>query len=204
MRSKELTEKQRRVLEFIREDIRLKGYPPSVRDICRGMGFKSTSSVHAHLSALQKKGVIRKDPTKPRAIEIIEDTKRRQETVNIPIVGQVAAGTPILAVENIVNTFSISTEYLKSNHPLFMLKVKGESMIDIGINNGDYLIVENVPTAENGDIVVALIEDSATVKRFFKKDGYIVLRPENSLMEDIIVNDCTILGKVIGLFRSMK
>ncbi|KMT23037.1 transcriptional repressor LexA [Clostridium cylindrosporum] len=200
----DLTDKQEKVLEYIRKEVYSKGYPPSVREICSALGFKSTSTVHAHLTALEKKGAIRKDPTKPRAIEIIEDSKMRREIVSVPIVGEVAAGEPILAIENVIDTFPIPLDYIKSNNKLFMLEVKGESMIEAGINNGDYLIFETSLTANNGDIVVALIEDSATVKRFYKKEDYFVLRPENASMDDIIVKECSILGKAVGLFRSMK
>lgn len=199
-----LTENQEKVLNYIREEVFSKGYPPSVREICSALGFKSTSTVHAHIASLEKKGILRKDPTKPRAIEIVEDTKTRQEIVNVPIVGKVSAGSPILAVENIVDTFPLPLDYVRSNSKLFMLKVNGDSMIEAGINTGDYLIVESTPTADNGDIVVALIDDSSTVKRFFKEKDHIILRPENSSMEDIILDTCVILGKVIGLFRSMK
>lgn len=200
----QLTENQERVLNYIREEVFSKGYPPSVREICSALGFKSTSTVHAHIASLEKKGIIRKDPTKPRAIEIVEDTKARQEIVNVPIVGKVSAGAPILAVENIVDTFPIPVEYVRSSNKLFMLSVKGDSMINAGINTGDYLIVESTPVANNGDIVVALIDDSSTVKRFYKEKDHIILRPENDNMDDIILDTCTILGKVIGLFRSMK
>ncbi|MEF9951199.1 MAG: transcriptional repressor LexA [Clostridium sp.] len=199
-----LREKEQIVLDYIRDSIQDKGYPPSVREICAACGFKSTSSAHAAIHSLEKKGVLRKDPVKTRALEIVEDAKLRKEMVHVPIIGEVAAGEPILAIENIVDTFPLPMEYVKSNKPTFMLQVKGTSMIDAGINNGDLLIVESTSVANNGDIVVALIEDSATVKRFYKESDHIVLKPENSAMENMIVKDCTILGKAIGLFRTMN
>ena len=167
---------------------------------------RSTSSVHAHLETLEKNGYIRRDPTKPRAIEIIDDdfALSRREVVNIPIVGQVAAGQPILATQNIMDYFPVPPEYIhNTNNQTFMLRVKGESMINIGINDGDLLIVEQCSSASNRDIVVALIEDGATVKRYFKENGHIRLQPENDYMDPIIVEHCDILGKVIGLFRQM-
>ena len=170
------------------------------------MGLKSTSSVHAHLASLEENGYIRRDPTKPRAIEIIDEdfALSRREVINIPIVGQVAAGQPILATQNIMDYFPVPPEYIhNTNNQTFMLRVKGESMINIGINDGDLLIVEQCSSASNRDIVVALIDDGATVKRFFKENGHIRLQPENDYMEPIIVDHCDILGKVIGLFRQM-
>ena len=173
-----ITQKQSEILEYIKSQILNKGYPPSVRDICSAVNLKSTSSVHAHLESLEKNGYIRRDPTKPRTIEIIDDNFNltRREMVNVPVLGQVAAGEPILAV-------------------------KGDSMINIGIYNGDQIVVEKCNTAENGEIIVALIDDSATVKRFYKENGHIRLQPENDFMDPIIVDDCMILGKVIGLMR---
>ncbi|MGN0383213.1 MAG: transcriptional repressor LexA, partial [Eubacterium sp.] len=179
-----------------------KGYPPAVREICEAVHLKSTSSVHSHLETLETNGYIRRDPTKPRAIEIVDDNFNlvRREVVNVPIIGKVAAGQPLLAVENLEGYFPIPTEYMP-NAETFMLIVKGESMINVGIFDGDQIIVESRNTARNGDIVVALVDDSVTVKRFFKEDGHIRLQPENDYMEPIIVPDCQILGKVIGLFR---
>ena len=179
-----------------------KGYPPSVRDIGLAVNLKSTSSVHSHLETLEKNGYIRRDPTKPRTIEIIDDNFNltRREMVNVPVIGQVAAGQPLLAVENITGYFPIPAEYLP-NEETFMLNVKGNSMINAGINDGDQIIVAKRPVANNGDIVVALVNDSATVKRFYKEDDCIRLQPENDTMEPIIVDDCDILGKVIGLLR---
>ncbi len=197
-----ITEKQREILEYIKNEIMNKGYPPAVREICKAVHLKSTSSVHSHLEALEKNGYIRRDPTKPRAIEIIDDNFNltRREVVNIPLLGNVAAGQPILAVENIESYFPIPAEMVP-NGQTFMLNVKGESMINAGIFNGDKILVQQQPSAENGDIVVALVEDSATVKTFYKEDGYIRLQPENDAMEPIIVPDCRILGKVFGVFR---
>lgn len=197
-----ITKKQTEILEYIKAQILNKGYPPSVRDICTAVDLKSTSSVHAHLETLEKNGYIRRDPTKPRAIEIIDDNFNltRREVVNVPLVGRVAAGEPILAVENVVSYFPIPAEYMP-NEEVFMLTVKGESMVNMGIYEGDNIIVKKQNTARNGDVVVALVDDSATVKRFFKEDGHIRLQPENDYMDPIIVPDCEILGKVIGLVR---
>ncbi len=197
-----ITAKQTEVLEFIKQEILKKGYPPTVRDICEAVNLKSTSSVHAHLESLEKNGYIRRDPTKPRAIEILDDdfALTRREVVNVPLVGRVAAGEPILAQQNIENYFPMPVEMMP-NAEVFMLKVKGESMINVGIYEGDMILVQKQPTARNGEIVVALVEDSATVKTFYKEKDYIRLQPENDNMDPIIVNDCEILGKVIGLLR---
>ncbi len=199
-----LSAKQQEILEYLKECILKKGYPPAVREICEAVKLKSTSSVHAHLETLEEKGFIRKDPTKPRAIEILDDTFNlsRRELVNVPIVGAVSCGAPILANENIEGYFPVPPEYLH-NKETFMLKVKGDSMINAGIFHGDLVLVEKGNTARNSDIVVALIEDSATVKTFYKENGHIRLQPENDTMEPIIVEgDMAILGKVIGLFRT--
>ena len=200
-----ITSKQSEILEFMKEEILNKGYPPSVREICEAVKLKSTSSVHSHLETLEKNGYIRRDPTKPRAIEIIDDSFNlvRREVSNIPIVGNVAAGAPLLAVENITNYFPIPTEFLP-NTECFMLNVKGDSMINIGIFSGDQVLVQRQNDAKNGDIVVALVEDSATVKTFYKEDGHIRLQPENDDMDPIIVPDCMIIGKVIGVFRFLS
>ena len=197
-----ITAKQSEILEYIKNQIINKGYPPSVRDICEAVHLKSTSSVHAHLETLEKNGYIRRDPTKPRAIEIIDDNFNltRREVVNVPLIGQVAAGQPILAVENITNYFPIPAEFL-NNSETFMLNVKGDSMINMGIYEGDQIIVRKQNTASNGEVIVALVDDSATVKRFYKENGHIRLQPENDFMDPIIVDDCEILGKVIGLIR---
>ncbi len=199
-----LSEKQRKILDFLKQEILTRGYPPSVREICDAVGLKSTSTVHGYLERLEKKGLIRRDPTKPRAIEILDDTTYvfKKELVNVPIVGRVTAGQPILAVENIEDTFPIPAQYLhNTQNDVFMLSVKGDSMIEAGILDGDLVIIEKKPTAQNGDMVVALIEDEATVKTFYKEVDHIRLQPENSAMEPIIVKDVTILGKVIGVIR---
>lgn len=200
-----ITEKQSQILEYIKAEILTKGYPPSVRDICQAVNLKSTSSVHSHLETLEKNGYIRRDPTKPRTIEILDDSFNlvRREMVNVPIVGTVAAGQPILAVENIENYFPIPSEYMP-NEETFMLKVKGESMINAGILDGDNILVKRQTTAKNGDMVVALVEDSATVKTFYKENGHIRLQPENDYMDPIILPDVEIIGKVFGVFRFFK
>ena len=197
-----ITDKQREILEYIRDTILAKGYPPAVREICEAVHLQSTSSVHSHLETLEKNGYIRRDPTKPRTIEILDDdfALTRREMVNVPVIGTVAAGMPILAEENIEDYMPIPVEMLP-NKEVFMLKVKGESMIDAGIFNNDRVIVAKQDTAMNGEMVVALVEDSATVKTFYKEDGHIRLQPENDYMEPIIVDDCQILGKVFGVFR---
>lgn len=197
-----ISSKQREILEYIKQEILNKGYPPAVREICEAVHLKSTSSVHSHLETLEKNGYIRRDPTKPRAIEIIDDNFNltRREVVNVPIIGQVAAGQPLLAVENIENYFPIPTEFMP-NAETFMLKVKGDSMINAGIFNGDKILVQKQSDAQNGDIVVALVDDSATVKTFYKEDGHFRLQPENDTMDPIIVNECSILGKVFGIMR---
>ncbi len=200
-----ISSKQREILEYIKSEILNRGYPPSVRDICEAVHLKSTSSVHAHLSSLEKNGYIRRDATKPRAIEIIDDQYNlsRREVVNVPVVGTVAAGQPLLAVENIDNYFPIPSEYLP-NVETFMLKVSGESMINAGILDGDLVLVAKQSIARNGEMVVALVEDSATVKTFYREDGFFRLQPENDHMDPIIVKgDLRILGKVIGVLRLM-
>lgn len=199
-----ISAKQLEILEYIKSQILDRGFPPAVRDICEAVNLKSTSSVHSHLETLEKNGYIRRDPTKPRAIEILDDSFNlmRREMVNVPIIGHVAAGEPILAEQNIENYFPIPMEFMP-NKQTFMLKVKGESMINAGILDGDYVLVEERDTAANGEMVVALIEDGATVKTFYKEEGIIRLQPENDTMEPIIVPDCTVLGKVIGVFRFM-
>ena len=199
-----ITDKQREILEYIKETILKKGYPPAVREICEAVRLKSTSSVHSHLEQLEKNGYIRRDPTKPRTIEIIDDTFNlaRREVVNVPLLGTVAAGAPILAQENIENYFPIPVEMLP-NKEIFMLKVKGDSMIDAGIYNGDRVILAKADTARNGEIVVALVDDSATVKTFYKEKGRFRLQPQNASMDPIILDEVQILGKVIGLFRLM-
>ena len=197
-----ISKKQEEILSYIKEVILQKGYPPTVRDICDAVHLKSTSSVHAHLETLEKNGYIKRDPTKPRAIEIIDDSFQlvRHEMASIPIVGTVAAGQPILAQQNIDGYFPLPVEMVP-NCETFVLKVKGDSMINVGIYSGDSIFVKVCNTANNGDTVVALIDDSATVKTFDKEDGHIRLQPENDTMDPIIVDDCQILGKVFGVFR---
>lgn len=197
-----ISAKQQEILDYMKENILKRGYPPTVRDICEAVGLKSTSSVHSHLETLEKNGYIKRDPTRPRAIEIMDDSFNviRHEMTSIPIVGTVAAGQPIFAEQNIDGYFPLPVEFVP-NKETFVLKVKGESMINVGIFDGDSIFVEVCNTAKNGDIVVALIEDSATVKTFYKEKGHIRLQPENDTMEPIIVPDCQILGKVFGVFR---
>lgn len=199
-----ISAKQQEILEYIKETILKKGYPPAVREICEAVHLKSTSSVHSHLETLEENGYIRRDPTKPRTIEILDDcfNLTRREVVNVPLVGAVAAGQPILAQENIENYFPVPSELLP-NQEAFMLKVKGDSMINAGIFDGDQIIVAQQETAENGDIVVALLDDSATVKRFFKETDRIRLQPENDAMDPIFATDVQVLGKVVGLIRFM-
>ena len=211
-----ITPKQQEILDFMKSRILEKGYPPSVREICEAVSLKSTSSVHAHLETLEKNGYIRRDPAKPRAIEIMDsafnqamkesfiqsptDNEYSRELVNIPMVGTVAAGEPLLAVENVTDYFPVPVDMLP-NAETFMLRVKGDSMINMGIYEGDQLIVERKNTASNGEVIVALVDDSATVKRFYKENGHYRLQPENDDMDPIIVDHCEIIGKVIGLIR---
>ena len=200
-----ISKKQQEILEYIKSQILQRGFPPAVREICEAVNLKSTSSVHSHLEALEKNGYIRRDATKPRAIEIIDDNFNlvRREVVNVPLVGTVAAGQPMLAVENIEGYFPVPAEYMP-NAQSFMLKVKGDSMINAGIFDGDLVMCEEAQTARNAEMVVALIDDSATVKTYYKEAGYYRLQPENDTMDPIIVQDgeLQILGKVIGLFRT--
>jgi repressor LexA len=204
MKKKPLSGKQLEVLEFIKSELFKKGYPPSVREICEAVGLKSTSTVHGHLERLERKGLIRRDPTKPRAIEVLDSSPLSiaRDMVDVPIVGKVTAGQPILAVENIEDTFPLPADFLRGDDS-FILTVRGESMIEAGILDGDYVVVKQQNYANNGDIVVALIEDEATVKRFYKEKDHIRLQPENSLMEPILVQQVTILGKVTGVFRRL-
>lgn len=197
-----ITKKQQEILDYIKEEILKKGYPPAVREICEAVQLKSTSSVHSHLETLEKNGYIRRDPTKPRAIEICDDNFQmvRTEMVSLPVIGNVAAGAPILAEENIESYFPVPADMVP-NGESFVLKVKGDSMINAGIYSGDQIFVNACNTAQNGDTIVALIDDSATVKTFYKENGHIRLQPENDYMEPIIVDDCQILGKVFGVFR---
>lgn len=200
-----ITAKQSEILEYIKSEILKKGYPPAVREICEAVHLKSTSSVHSHLETLEKNGYIRRDPTKPRAIEIMDDSFQivRHEMVSIPIIGTVAAGLPILAEQNIEGYFPIPTEMVPKGES-FVLKVKGDSMINVGIYNGDQIFVNSCNTAQNGDTVVALVDDSATVKTYYKEDGHFRLQPENDTMDPIILDNVEILGKVYGVFRLLK
>ncbi|MCI9142517.1 MAG: transcriptional repressor LexA [Lachnospiraceae bacterium] len=197
-----ISQKQQEILDYIKDEILRKGYPPTVREICETVRLKSTSSVHSHLETLEKNGYIRRDPTKPRAIEVCDDSFQtvRTEMVSLPIIGNVAAGQPIFAEENIVDYFPVPAEVVPKGES-FILNVRGDSMINAGIFNGDRVFVNASCTAQNGDIVVALIDDSATVKTFYKENGHIRLQPENDTMDPIIVENCQILGKVFGIFR---
>ncbi len=200
-----ITKKQQEILDYIKDEILSKGYPPAVREICEAVNLKSTSSVHSHLETLEKNGYIRRDPTKPRAIEICDDSFQmvRTEMVSMPVIGQVAAGQPILAQQNIDSYFPVPADRVPKGES-FILNVKGDSMINAGILNGDQILVNVCNTANNGDIVVALIDDSATVKTFYKENGHIRLQPENDTVEPIIVEDCQILGKVFGVLRFFR
>ncbi|GIN61659.1 LexA repressor [Robertmurraya siralis] len=201
-----LSKRQQDILEFIKDEVKLKGYPPSVREIGEAVGLASSSTVHGHLARLESKGLIRRDPTKPRAIEILEADEEanipKSRVVNVPIVGKVTAGLPITAIENVEEYFPLPERFAADDEHVFMLEIMGESMIEAGILDGDYVIVRQQQSASNGDIVVAMTEeDEATVKRFFKEKDYIRLQPENSTMEPIILRNVSILGKVIGVYR---
>ncbi|MFD2682684.1 transcriptional repressor LexA [Bacillus seohaeanensis] len=202
-----LSKRQNDILEYIKEAVRTKGYPPSVREIGEAVGLASSSTVHGHLARLESKGLIRRDPTKPRAIEILnleEDNIPRQNVVNVPLIGKVTAGQPITAVENVEEFFPLPERLAPADEQVFMLEIMGDSMIEAGILNGDFVIVRQQQAANNGDIVVAMTEeDEATVKRFFKEKDYIRLQPENSIMEPIILRNVSILGKVIGVYRQV-
>ena len=200
-----ISPKQQEILEYIKETVLKKGYPPAVREICEAVHLKSTSSVHSHLETLEKNGYIRRAPTKPRTIEIIDDefNLARRELVSVPIVGTVAAGQPILAAENIEDYFPIPASMLP-NAEVFMLRVKGDSMVNAGIFNGDCVIVRSQNTADNGDMVVALLDDSSTVKTYYREDGHYRLQPENDTIDPIIVDQVQVLGKVIGVFRLLN
>ncbi|PKR83318.1 transcriptional repressor LexA [Heyndrickxia camelliae] len=202
-----LSKRQQDILDFIKQEVKLKGYPPSVREIGEAVGLASSSTVHGHLSRLESKGLIRRDPTKPRAIEVLDlmdDSIPQQAIVNVPLVGKVTAGLPITAIENVEEYFPLPEYLAPGEENVFMLEIVGESMIEAGILDGDYVVVRQQQTANNGDIVVAMTEENeATVKRFFKEKDYIRLQPENSTMEPIILSNVTILGKVIGLYRQV-
>lgn len=208
MRNTQATDKQQKVLDYVKEQIKKEGYAPSVREICKALDLKSTSTVHGYLSRLEKKGLIQKAALKPRTLRIVseqDDEKTfytSKEMVDVPIVGKVTAGLPILAVENVEDTFPLPIDFV-SNSETFMLRVRGDSMIDAGILDGDLVLVKKQNNAENGDIVVALIEDEATVKKFYKEKNYIRLQPQNQFMQPILVPTCTILGKVAGVFRKL-
>jgi len=204
----DLSSKQLKILEFIKREIHSKGYPPAVREICKAVDLKSTSTVHGHLEKLEKKGYIRRDATKPRAIEILDKDSdngifTRKEIVYVPIVGKVTAGQPILAVENIEDTFPLPIEFVE-NSSVFMLSIKGESMIEAGILDGDYILIKQQNFASNGEIVVALLDEEATVKRFYKEKDHIRLQPANQFMEPILTKEVTILGEVSGVYRRIK
>lgn len=197
-------DKQSQIYEFLKVYTENKGYPPSVREICEAVSLKSTSTVHGHLKRLEKKGLIKRDPTKPRALEIVEFMQPKREMISIPIIGNITAGTPILATENIEDTFTLPLNFVKHDNELFILKVNGNSMIKAGINEGDLAIIEKRTSANNGDIVVALIEEEATIKRFYLEKDHIRLQPENDSMEPIIVENCSILGKLVGIYRDYR
>ncbi|ALC81152.1 MULTISPECIES: transcriptional repressor LexA [Bacillus] len=202
-----LSKRQLDILQFIKEEVKRKGYPPSVREIGEAVGLASSSTVHGHLARLETKGLIRRDPTKPRAIEVLEDEVvqiPQSQVVTVPVIGKVTAGSPITAVENIEEYFPLPDRLVPPDENVFMLEIMGESMIEAGILDKDYVIVKQQTTANNGDIVVAMTDDDeATVKRFFREDNYIRLQPENSLMEPIILQNVSILGKVIGVYRTI-
>ena len=200
-----ISAKQEEILEYIKAQTLQRGYPPAVREICDAVHLKSTSSVHSHLETLEKNGYIRRDPTKPRAIEIIDDefNLARREIVNVPVIGEIAAGEPIFAEQNIEGYFPLLPEDVPTGES-FMLKVRGESMINVGIYDGDKILVKKQNTARNGEIVVALVEDSATIKTFYKEDGHYRLQPENDTMDPIIVDRVEILGKLAGLYRTYR
>ncbi len=209
--SEKVTKRQQAVLNCIEESIREKGYGPTVREVCQKLNLSSPSTVHVHLKALENKGLIKRDPLKSRSIALTYPlTQAADETpiirpsfsklVDLPLVGNVAAGTPILAEENITDVITLPTDIV-GDSPSFLLSVRGESMIEAGINDGDYVVVKQQPVADNGDIVVALMDDGATVKRFYREENYVRLQPENSSMDPIITRDCTIAGKVVALFR---
>lgn len=202
-----LSKRQQDILDFIKQEVKSKGYPPSVREIGEAVGLASSSTVHGHLARLESKGLIRRDPTKPRAIEVLqleEDNIPKQNTVNVPLVGKVTAGLPISAIENIEEYFPLPEQLVPTDEQVFLLEIVGESMIEAGILDGDYVIVRQQHTANNGEIVVAMTdEDEATVKRFFKEKDYFRLQPENANMEPIILREVSILGKVIGLYRNV-
>lgn len=198
MRMRSSQANQKRILDFIKSEIEMKGYPPSVREICQAVGLKSTSTVHAHLNHLEEQGLIRRDSTKPRALEVLDGSHQRGRSV--PLVGRVTAGQPILAVENIED-YLVLPQSMLGQDDVFCLRVQGESMIDMGILDGDIVVLRQQDSADNGDIVVALVEDEATLKRIFYEDGHVRLQPENITMEPIIVENAAVLGKLVALVR---
>ncbi|OPJ63662.1 transcriptional repressor LexA [Clostridium chromiireducens] len=201
---REIMTKQSEIYEYLKTYTENKGYPPSIREICEAVSLRSTSTVYSHLKRLERKGMVKRDPSKPRALEISALSIHKKEIISIPIIGTITAGTPILAEENIEDTFQLPLDYIKHDRELFMLRVYGESMVNAGIRDNDLAIIEKADNARNGDIVAALIEDSATIKRFFKEKDCIRLQPENDTMEPILVYDCKIIGKLVGIFRSFK
>ena len=202
-----LSKRQLDILTFIKEEVKSKGYPPSVREIGEAVGLASSSTVHGHLARLETKGLIRRDPTKPRAIEVLDEEELnipKSAVMNVPVIGKVTAGLPITAVENVEEYFPLPETFAAPDEQVFMLEIMGESMIDAGILDKDYVIVRQQSSANNGDIVVAMTEeDEATVKRFYKEDTHFRLQPENPSMEPIILQNVSILGKVIGVFRNI-
>lgn len=204
---KKVSKRQEDILAFIKEEVRTKGYPPSVREIGEAVGLASSSTVHGHLARLESKGLIRRDPTKPRAIEVLDtadEAVKKKDVLHVPLVGKVTAGMPITAIENIEEYFHIPSSYATSDDHIFMLEIMGDSMIEAGILNGDYVIVKQQSSANNGEIVVAMTEENeATVKRFYKEEHHFRLQPENATMEPIIVEKVSVLGKVVGLYRTV-
>ena len=205
--TQKISKRQEAILTFIKEEVRAKGYPPSVREIGEAVGLASSSTVHGHLARLESKGLIRRDPTKPRAIEVLDQDDlvvSKSSVIHVPLIGKVTAGIPISAIEDIQEYFPLPDKYGAAEDELFMLEIMGESMIEAGILDGDYVIVKKTSTAENGEIVVAMTEeDEATVKRFYKEKTHFRLQPENSSMDPILVNQVSILGKVVGLYRNV-
>jgi len=195
------SQREAEIIRYIKHSIQSRGYPPSVREIGEAVGLKSSSTVHNYLCRLEEKGLLRRDPTKPRAMEILDDDKDSfREMIMVPILGRVAAGTPLLAVENMEDMFPMPADFAGRGE-FFMLRVKGNSMVEAGILEGDLVLVRQQPSVNNGDIAVALLDDEATIKRFFREDGHIRLQPENYQLSPIIVDDVTVLGKVTGLVR---
>ncbi len=201
---KGLTKRQREILTYLMESMQRRGYPPSVREIGAALGLTSSSTVHSHLAALEKKGFIHRDPSKPRAIEILKDgaSQPPKRIVNVPVLGRIAAGQPLLAEENIEDVFPLPRDFVREDAS-FILRVRGDSMIDAGIHDGDYLVIRQQPTANNGEIVAALLGDEATVKRFYKERDQVRLQPENRTMTPILTREVSILGKAVALIRRL-